>query len=173
MGPEETLNSMRVIHCVCPGCCNISRASDLRLQLQTEETWLDRYEEERRRMEEKIEEFGEKERSIKNEAVEKGRKAVPKLVAKYVRKEFVRMGYDMYDVKPILDPVDFVIFNGMTKEGTVKDVSLVSSAAGSPHLTEIRARIRKAIEGKSYEWGVLRCNDDGTAEFVDRREPPR
>ena len=88
MGPEETLNSMRAIHCICPGCCNISRASDLDLQLRSKRTWLDRYDGKMEEMEGKVEEFEEEASAIKAEAIERGRKAVPRIVARYVRKEF-------------------------------------------------------------------------------------
>ncbi|MDA8010629.1 MAG: hypothetical protein MPK75_13135, partial [Alphaproteobacteria bacterium] len=135
-------------------------------------TWLDRYDGKMEEMEGRVEEFEEEASAIKAEAIERGRKAVPRIVARYVRKEFASLGYDLYDIKPVLDPVDFVIFNGMNRND-VRGVDLLAASAGGTHLAGIRAGIREAVDSKSYEWGVLRCKEDGTAEFEDRCGPSK
>jgi predicted Holliday junction resolvase-like endonuclease len=72
---------------------------------------------------------------------------------------------DPFDVKPILNPIDFVVFNGMNKEETVSDIILLSRKHNCPSLEPIHKQISAAVSKKQYDWQVARIDDNGSIVF--------
>ena len=60
---------------------------------------------------------------------------------------FSSFGHHPSDVRPIFDPVDFVIFDGHF-QGKVTDITFVEFKTGQSRLTSVQADIRAAVEGK-------------------------
>ncbi len=106
----EEFQEFRKILCVCPECGEIVRVSDLRLKTKgkVKKTWLDDYELRSDQMDLKEEEFSEIESELRAAAVEKGRKKAQKVFNKAINSDFRKMKLDPYDIKPILNPVDFL-----------------------------------------------------------------
>jgi len=72
---------------------------------------------------------------------------------------------DPFDVKPILHPIDFVVFKGMNKEETISDVIFLSKPYDCPSLNSIRRDIKIAVSKNRYDWQVARIDDKGNIAF--------
>lgn len=56
---------------------------------------------------------------------------------------------DPFDVKPILHPIDFVVFKGMSKEETISDVLLLTRKYDCPSINLAREQIKNAVLAKN------------------------
>ena len=97
-------------------------------------------------------------------AVERGRARVPGLVKKSMDVQFATMKYDPYDIKALLHPVEFVVFDGMNK-GQVDDVVLLSRNSANENMQALMKSISNTVEEKRYDWKVARVSLDGDIEF--------
>lgn len=160
-------SELRKILCICPCCGEIVRVSDLDLTLKkpTVKTWLDNYENKVSLLEKKEGLFDEKESKIREKSVEKGRAEAQKLVNTLIFPAFRKMKLNPFDVKPILNPVDYVAFNGMDKEETISDILFLSKKTDIKNLDMIRRQVQKVIVEKKYNWEVSRINEEGKLTF--------
>lgn len=163
---EQMFNQMKIVHCMCPKCNDIMRVSDLRLSssAKTEKTWRDMFDVEIKNLINKKVEFEEKKKQMQEEARERGRKQVPKIVNKILKKNFAKLGYSPYDIKSILHPIDFVTFDGMKKD-QIEKVVLLSDKTANPHLQGIHDMIAEAVKNKLYDWQILRLSNDGGVKY--------
>jgi len=164
----EEFQEFRKILCVCPCCGDLVRVSDLKLKVKgpSAPTWLDEYETMRRVIGEKIGRFEEKKHALKEKATEKGRKEAEKAINKAIPAVLKSLKLDPFDVKPILNPVDFVVFKGMTKkENEIDDILMLSKQVTNPQLNKIREQVKKAILSNMYEWQVARITEEGNITF--------
>lgn len=74
------------------------------------------------------ERFEEQEDAIRQEAQERGRRRLPRLLRK-AESIFSVRGYYPQDVKSLFDPVDFIIFDGMNRHKDVRRVVLFDGPA--------------------------------------------
>ena len=162
----QMFNQLKTIHCMCPRCDNLMRVSDLQLisKEKTEKTWLDILDDKTRRIDKKEEKFEEEEDNIREQARARGRKQVPKLINQSMNKSFAKLKYDPYDVKAILHPIDFVVFDGMNK-GQVEDVTLISNKTTNSYMKSLHKAIAEAVKTKSYDWKVLHVAQDGEVTY--------
>ena len=163
LDPVSIFQSFRTILCICPCCGDLVRVSDLKLRYggKAPRTWLDTYDMSSMKLDKKEAELDEKEGEMREAAKERGRKQVPKLVCKCLDGEITRLKYNPYDIKALLHPVDFVVFNGMSDGEEVKDIAFVSKATTNPTVNKLRGSLRSAVQKESYEWQVARVSLDG------------
>ena len=163
----EQLQEFRKILCICPCCGEIVRVSDLRLKLKGTaiKTLLDEYQKKEQEIEKKEERFDEIEKKLREIAREKGRREAEKVFNKAILPSFKALKLDPYDVKPILNPVDFVIFKGMNKKEVISDIIFLSKEYKLPPLQLIRQQIQRVIVEKNYEWQVARIDENGKIVF--------
>ena len=156
----------RKIMCVCPECGEIVRLSDLKIKVKDsgKKTWLDEYEHKCKSMDKKEEKFDEIKQKLRENAREKGRKEAEKVFNKAISPSFKALKYDPHDIKPVLHPIDFIVFKGMNKD-SVKDIILLSSKCNNNHINKLREQVKKAVEKKNYEWCVARIGDFGKIEL--------
>ncbi len=136
----------------------------LRAKEKAPVTWLDTYEKNLDKFADKENEFAIEEQKIREEAIQRGREQVPKLVKNSMDPRIVALKYDPYDIKALLHPIDFVVFDGMNKND-MKDVVLLSRKTENPHLTTLQKGIAKAVEEKLYDWKVVRVSNDGDIKY--------
>lgn len=163
----EEFQEFRKILCVCPCCGDLVRVSDLRLKIKgpAPRTWLDDYEKTRLVLDKKEERFDEREDKLREIAREKGRKAATKVFNNAISPAFKSLKLNPFDVKPILNPVDFVVFNGMTEEESISDILFLSKQCSSASLNAIRRQVETAIHKKMYDWQVARIDEGGNILF--------
>lgn len=157
----------RKILCVCPCCGDILRVSDLRLfsRAKPVNTWLDEYEKKDRLIDKQVERFEDMEEELRAAAIERGRKAASKVFKAAISPAFNALKYDPFDILPIFNPVDFVVFKGMNSKDKVSDVVFLSKAVRNPLLNNLRKQVNKAVEKREYEWKVARIDEKGRIEF--------
>ena len=56
------------------------------------------------------------------------------------------------DCRPLFDPIDYVVFNGLSLHGEVKSITFVDVKTGAGALTPRQRHIRAAIECGKVEW---------------------
>jgi len=163
----EEFQQFRRILCVCPICGDLVRVSDLRLKTKgpAVRTWLDDFEIKEQRLSKKEELFGEQEKNLREKAREKGRKEAEKAFNRAICSSLKALKLDPFDVKPILHPIDFVVFKGMTKEKSVSDIILLSKPYNCQSLNLIRRDIKIAVSKNRYDWQVARIDEKGNIEF--------
>ena len=161
-----SFQDFRSILCLCPHCNSFSRVSDLHLRTKGKapKTWLDDYELSLQELEEQESKFAEEEGKIRELAIKRGRSKVPKLVKKSMDEQFAATKYDPYDIKAVLHPVEFIVFNGMNK-GELDDVVLLSRTSSNKNISRLQKSIANVVKEKRYDWKVARVSLDGDIEF--------
>ncbi len=163
----EEYQEFRKILCVCPCCGEIVRVSDLKLQVKGKsvKTWLDIYDAKEQKMDEKEAKFAEIQDKLRELAVKKGRKQAEKVINNALMPSFRALKYNPFDVKPLLNPVDFIVFCGMDKLDCINNIVFLSKQHDAPNLINSRKQIEKAILCHKYEWKVARVDDEGSVSF--------
>lgn len=159
----EEFQQFRKILCVCPDCETIVRVSDLKLKAKGEavRTWLDDYEEKCKGMDKKEEKFEEIADKLREIAVTKGRKEAEIAFNKAINPTFKLLKFDPFDIKPILNPVDFLVFKDMNKKEIVDDIIFLSETCKNPILNELRTQVKNVIKKEKYDWQVARIGKKG------------
>lgn len=163
----KEFQAFRKILCICPCCGNIIRVSELHLKTKgvSAKTWLDEYEHKVRLLEKKEERFEDQKQRLRSLAVARGRKAAAVAFNEAISPKFKTLGFDLFDMKSILNPIDFVVFDGMNEKNAVNDVVFLSKYIRNPNLQLIRRQIKKVIAKKDYEWQVARIDNIGQINF--------
>jgi predicted Holliday junction resolvase-like endonuclease len=76
-----------------------------------------------------------------------------------------------YDVRPIFDPVDFVVFDGYF-QGKVTDITFVEFKTGQSRLSQIQDSIRETVERKRVHFELKRLSKEAI-KLLTRANPPR
>ncbi len=166
-GMFREFQEFRKILCICPSCGNLVRVSDLHLKVKgpTVRTWLDDYEKLSLALEKKEERFEEMEGKFRETARQKGRKKAKKVFNKAISPTFKAFKFDPFDIKPILNPIDFIVFKDMNKLKSVSNIIFLSKKCSNQSLTSIRCDVKKAIVKKKYGWQVARIDFEGCLSF--------
>ena len=164
----SSFTNNQMILCVCPKCRNISRFSDLRIisTKKTPETWLDGFEKKLTDFQAKEEDFSSKEAAIRKEAAEKARKQLPILIKKSLSDQIASLKFNPYDIKPILYPIDYVIYDGMEK-GAIDNVIFLHNKNKNSKMRELHKSIHTTVENEEYDWKVARISREGSLEIED------
>jgi len=163
----DAFQTFRRILCICPCCGDMMRLSDLHLKYpgKAPKTWLDKFESKLLAQENRENLFREKEGEMRKKSIERGRKKVPKLIKKCLCPEFKKISYNPYDIKAIMHPVDFIVFDGLNDKVAVENVTLLSRKASNQDQNAILKSIRKTIDQKKYDWKVARITTEGEVNF--------
>jgi len=165
----STFQAFRRVLCLCPHCNALHRLSDLQLKYRgaAPKTWLDTHETKLASAEEKEALFDEKEKRLRDQAAERGRRKVPLMVRKSMDSQFAKLKYNPYDIKALLHPVDFVVFDGLESKEDLRQVVFLSKTVDNQQLNGLRDSIAKAVEEKRYNWQVARVSIDGKIEMKE------
>jgi len=68
------------------------------------------------------------------------------------------------DIKALLHPIDFVVFDGMNKD-KMKHVVLLSRKTTNKNLLQFHKGIARVVDDKAYDWKVVRVSEDGKIEY--------
>ena len=162
----DAFQSFRKILCVCPCCGEILRVSDLHLQYKGKvaKTWLDTYELNLVSLAEKERKFEETEEELRQKSIERGRAKVPHLIKNCLCDDFKELSYDPYDMKAVMDPVDFVVFDGLNEGKEVRKVTFLTRRPSNIMLPVIQS-LKATIENGNYDWKVARVTIEGKVEY--------
>ena len=78
---------------------------------------------------------------------------------------FLKKKYNPYDIKPIIHPVDFVIFNG-DHDKQVNEVVFLSKKSKNPNLAALQKSVGECVEKKNYDFKMAKISNEGKVTFV-------
>ena len=158
----QTFQNFRQILCLCPSCKTLNHLSDIRIKSDKtpEKTWLDDYNDKISLQRDVQIKFDKEIKEIKAKFALEGREEANKIFQKAISPEIKKLNFDPHDIKPISNPVDFLVFKGMTEKSDV-EILFFSKKTKSKELIEARKQVKKAIAKNEYHWNVARVTDEG------------
>ena len=170
----DIFQQIKTVLCLCPNCSSLLRVSQLqhlRSTAPAPRTWLDDYDEQIKKLEikdasvsRKENNLHSKEKEMRQKSAERGRKMVVSTVLKSMDDYFSKKKYNPYDIKPIIHPVDFVIFNGDNAD-QVSEVVFLSKKSNNPNLAVLQKSVGECIEKKNYDFKIVRIANEGKVTF--------
>ena len=97
---------------------------------------------------------------MRQKSAERGRKRVVSTVLKSMDDYFSKKKYNPYDIKPIIHPVDFVIFNG-DHDKQVNEVVFLSKKSKNPNLAALQKSVSECIKKKNYDFKIAKISNEG------------
>ena len=164
---------LKTVLCLCPHCSSLLRVSQLHLRstAAAPRTWLDDYDEQIQKLQIKDDKVSRKEdkfnlqvAEIREKSRERGRKRVVSTVLKSMDDYFSKKKYNPYDIKPIIHPVDFVIFNG-DHDKQVNEVVFLSKKSKNPNLAALQKSVDECVKKKNYDFKVAKISNEGKVTF--------
>lgn len=161
MGEFSTyLEQSRHIFSVCPKCDSVSRLTDLELARRGKYTpdWLDKIEAGIEKAGQDRFQLEQKAKALKDAARKEAEAELLPRRLREIAPTFANTGFDPRDVSAILDPVQFVIFEGMSSVDGVRSIVFFSKTGSGSRLESLRQSIRS----HAYDWNLVRVADDGS-----------
>ncbi|MDR7555019.1 MAG: Holliday junction resolvase-like protein [Armatimonadota bacterium] len=157
------LLAFQEILCQCPCCGDLFRLSEARLyrwreprptpfdRLRVEEDRLERIQ---LRLEEELRRLRERSRQEASRRLRRRLRSCDPL--------FTAHGYYPKDARPLLDPVDYVVFDGLSTRTRLRSVVLLDLPARDRVRERLQRSIERVIRQGDVEWLALRVQEDGT-----------
>lgn len=111
-----------------------------------------------------------KEKEIRQKAIAKSRAGQLGKTLEKVVPMFPGFGHHPYDVRPVFDPIDFVIFDGYY-QNAVTDICFVEFKTGQSRITQIQSSIRAAIENRRVHFEEKRLDKDAIKMLTEGKAP--
>jgi len=165
----DIFQQLKTILCLCPNCSSLLRVSQLHLRstAPAPRTWLDDYDDQIKKLQNKSDSVATKEdklhsqeEEMREKSRERGRKRVVSTVLKSMDDYFSKKKYNPYDIKPIIHPVDFVIFNG-DHDKQVNEVVFLSKKSKNPNLAALQKSVGECIKKKNYDFKIAKISNEG------------
>jgi predicted Holliday junction resolvase-like endonuclease len=147
---------------VCPSCGDFFRLSDCKVFVKKKPIpdWMDEIIKEKERLTGLEEKLEEKRGELQKQAREKGRKLAQKAIKK-IDPVFAPRKLNPDDAKVIFHPIDFIVFNGMKKIDSIKNIILLDRQAEGIAHRSVQKSIERVVERENYEWQTLRVQENG------------
>ena len=155
----STFTNFKNILCICPKCNTFSRLNQLHIisTKKTPPTWFDRYEKKQSKLQIKVEDFKSKEKAIRDEGHKRAHLKLPKMIKSTLSTQITSLRFNPFDIKPILHPVDFVVYDGMEKE-SIDNVIFLHNKSKNANMRALHKSIHTTVEKKEYDWKVARVS---------------
>lgn len=111
-----------------------------------------------------------REKEIRQDAIARSRAGQLGKTIEKVIPMFPGFGHHPYDVRPIFDPVDFVVFDGYM-QGEVTDICFVEFKTGHARLNSLQASIRRAVGKKRVHFEERRLSREAIEMLTQKRVP--
>ena len=153
--------SLRQIFGVCPSCGEIFRLSDCKVYQKTRPAadWKEKIDCELNKLDLAEERLKQKIEEAKDAARILGRISADKAVRK-IDRVFTPLKLNPNDVKVMLHPIDFIVFNGKADKCIDKIILLDKGNKTGQSLTTQNS-IERNIQKHNYEWLTLRIENNG------------
>ena len=165
----DIFQQSKTVLCLCLHCSSLLRVSQLHLRSTgaAPRTWLDDYDDQKQKLQIKDDKVSRKEdklnsqvAEIREKSRERGRKRVVSTVLKSMDDYFSKKKYNPYDIKPIIHPVDFVIFNG-DHDKQVNEVVFLSKKSNNPNLAALQKSVGECVKKKNYDFKIAKISNEG------------
>lgn len=111
-------------------------------------------------------------RQIRKDAIARARVGQLGKTLEKIAPMFPGFGHHPYDVRPVFDPVDFVVFDGYF-QGAVTNITFVEFKTGQSRLSKIQDSIRAAIEKKRVRFELRRLSKEAMKALTSVSVPKR
>jgi predicted Holliday junction resolvase-like endonuclease len=147
---------------VCPECNDLFRLSDCKIYLKRKPTldWKDGLDLSSERLERLSEKLDEKEEELRESAREKGRRQAQRVIRR-IDPVFTPRKLDPDDAKVIFHPIDYIVFNGMKKGTSMRNIVLLDRQEKGKSHRSLQRSIERVVERENYEWQTMRVQEDG------------
>jgi predicted Holliday junction resolvase-like endonuclease len=147
---------------VCPECNDLFRLSDCKIYLKRKPTsdWMDGLDLNSERLERLSEKLDEKEEELRESARKKGRREAQRVIRR-IDPVFTPRKLDPDDAKVIFHPIDYVVFNGMKKGTSMRNIVLLDRQEKGKSHRSLQRSIERVVESENYEWQTMRVQEDG------------
>lgn len=155
-------DDFRCILGVCPCCNRLFRLSDARLRYGARpvKSWFDGLELRELKTGRAEDRFQELKESMKKKALERAKVKMARIMRSF-DPVFWRRGYALEDARALFDPVDFVLFDGITRRGAVRQVVLIDGKASGGERRKIQRALSKITSRRYYDWKTVRLSTEG------------
>jgi predicted Holliday junction resolvase-like endonuclease len=156
----------RRIFGICPECNKFFRLSDCRIFFKKKPVldWMDLLDTESQKLYSREQRLKDKKKEIQIKASAEGRH-LAQLQANRIDKIFAPRKLNPDDAKVILNPIDYVVFNGMNTEDTIKNIVMLDRQTKRQAHLKVQKSIEKAIHKDNYEWQTIRIKEDGSIKI--------
>lgn len=111
-----------------------------------------------------------KEREIRRQAIARSRAGQLGKTLEKIAPMFPGFGHYPYDVRPIFDPIDFVVFDGYF-QGHVRDVVFIEFKTGQSRLNAVQSSIRDAVDKKRVHFEERRLSKEALRMLEQNKGP--
>lgn len=111
-----------------------------------------------------------REKEIRQDAVSRSRAGQLGKTLEKIVPMFPGFGHHPYDVRPIFDPIDFIVFDGYY-QGTVTDLVFVEFKTGQSRMKPVQNSIRAAIENKRVHFEEKRLGKEAIRMLTAGKPP--
>jgi len=156
----------RQIFGICPECNSFFRLSDCKIfpKEKPAADWMDSLDLASQKLSEQEEKLLEEKKKLQEEASLEGRR-LAQLEIRKIDRVFTPLKLSSDDAKVILNPIDYVVFNGMNTAQSIKNVVLLDRQIKLQSRVKIQKSIEKAVDQENYEWQTIRVEKDGNVEI--------
>ncbi|MEK7992723.1 MAG: Holliday junction resolvase-like protein [Planctomycetota bacterium] len=116
-----------------------------------------------------------RERELRASAVQKSRQTMIGKTLERIAPLFKGFGHHIADVRPLFEPVDFIIFDGLYSD-QVHDIVFVEFKTGGSALSTQQKSIRSAVEKKRVHFeemripnNVIKAMEGGGKQLIERK----
>jgi len=110
-------------------------------------------------------------KEIRQDAIERSRVGQLGKTLEKIAPMFPGFGHHPSDVRPIFDPIDFVVFDGYFRD-EVTDIVFVEFKTGQSRLSSVQSSIRAAVQKRRVHFEERRMTKE-TIRMLTQRRPPR
>lgn len=108
-----------------------------------------------------------REKEIREKAIAQSRAGQLGKTLEKVVPMFPGFGHHPYDVRPVFDPIDFVVFDGYF-QGNVTDICFVEFKTGESRMTSVQNSIKSTIQNKRVHFEEKRLGNDAIKLLTSR-----
>jgi len=151
----------RQIFGICPCCNDFFRLNDCKIYIKKKPPldWMDKIDIENDRLKRSKERLLEMEDKIREKARLEGRRLANRILRK-IDPVFTPRKLNPDDAKVIFHPIDYIVFNGMKKNKSIKNIILLDRQTKKGEEKKIQKSVEKVIEKENYEWQTLRIQEN-------------
>ncbi len=110
-----------------------------------------------------------REKEIRQKAIAQSRAGQLGKTLEKIAPMFPGFGHHPYDVRPVFDPIDFVVFDGYY-QGKVTGITFVEFKTGQSRLNSVQSSIRNAIDAKRVRFEERRLRKE-TVKILTEGKP--
>lgn len=177
----KTFQQFKSVLCICPHCSALLRLSEiqnLRTTTPAPKTWLDEYDVMNKKIDKKEELIEKKEdvlysqeAELRAKSVARGQKKVKTIVGRSLQNASLKK-FNPYDIKPILHPVDFVIYDG-NNDKQIKKIIFLSKKSEISDLRQLQESIHECVKKKNYDFREAKVSNNGNIEYTKWDKIPK